>query len=193
MLCRKNGGIAVNDFINIIKSRRSIRSYLPEQIKEEELQAILEAGSWAPSAHNTQPWHFTVIQNKELIDYISNYSKKVMSESPIEWIAKFGRSRQSIFYNAPTVVIVSGQKLEMFNPVVDCSAAIQNMLLAAESLGIGSCWIGLSMFFFANKDEVRKLNLPEGYEPFYAVCLGYKSHKNVWGPERRKDIITYIR
>ena len=66
----------MNDFINMIKSRRSIRSYLPEQIEEEELQAILEAGSWAPSAHNTQPWHFTVIQNEEFINYISNYSKR---------------------------------------------------------------------------------------------------------------------
>lgn len=183
----------MNDFINMIKSRRSIRSYLPEQIEEEELQAILEAGSWAPSAHNTQPWHFTVIQNEEFINYISNYSKKVMAESPVEWIAKFGRSRQSIFYHAPTVVIVSGKKSEMFNPVADCSAAIQNMLLAAESLHIGSCWVGFAMFFFDNKDEVEKLRLPEGYEPLYAVCLGYKSHKIAWGPERKKDIITYIR
>lgn len=183
----------MNDVLNIIKSRRSIRSYLPEQIKEEELQAILEAGSWAPSAHNTQPWHFTVVQKQDMIDHMSDCAKKAMAESPVEWIAKFGRSRQSIFYHAPTVVVVSGEKVGMFNPIVDCSAAIQNMLLAAESLGIGSCWVGFSMFFFANKEEVKKLNLPEGYEPFYAVCLGYKARHSAWGPERKQDVITYIR
>lgn len=98
-------------------------------------------------------------------------------------------------YNAPTVLIVSGKKEDevMMNSVVDCSAAIQNIILAAESLDIGSCWIGLIRFFFAHEEEVQKLDLPEGYKPLYAVCLGYKARLNGRGPERKSGTVSYIR
>ena len=68
-----------NTVLEVIKSRRSIRRYLPEQIKDSELQAILEAGAYAPSAHNDQSWHFTVIRNRELIDHISRTAKERMA------------------------------------------------------------------------------------------------------------------
>ena len=61
-------------------------------MKEEELQAILEAGIWAPSGHNGQPWHFTVIQNKELIDHMSQVCLTDMAAYPIDWIAKMGKT-----------------------------------------------------------------------------------------------------
>jgi nitroreductase len=72
--------------LQIIKSRRSTRSFLPEQIKEDELQAILEAGIYAPSATNQQPWHFTVIQNKDLIDWLSNGFKELARNSDNDYL-----------------------------------------------------------------------------------------------------------
>lgn len=180
--------------LEVIKRRRSIRKYLPDQIKDEELNAILEAALFAPSGHNEQPWHFLVIRNKELIDRMSEKAKEAMACSNIDWIAKIGQNpRRHIFHNAPTVVVISGRK-GSYSALVDCSAATQNMLLAAESLGIGSCWIGLANFFFQQEEEMKKLPIPEGYEPFYAVTLGYKdpSHRPV-APERRRDVFAYIR
>lgn len=70
----------MNEVLNVIKNRRSIRKYLPTQIKEEDLNMIIESDVYAPSAHNDQPWHFTVIQNKNLIQKISDKSKKLMAE-----------------------------------------------------------------------------------------------------------------
>lgn len=184
----------MNAVIETIKNRRSIRRYLSEQIKDVELDAILEAGIYAPTGHNDQPWHFTVIQNSELINYISNKTKESMIKSPIDWITQMGNNdRINLFYKAPTVVIVSG-KVDTYSPLTDCSAAIQNMAVAAESLNIGSVWVGLVSYFFENPEEVKKLNIPEGYTPYYALCLGYKdTTKAVATPERRKDVVSYIK
>lgn len=181
-----------NQVLEVIKSRRSIRKYLPEQIKEEELQAILEAGLYAPSAHNDQSWHFTVIRNKELIDRISAKSKEIMAVQTTDWVREMGcNEKLHILYNAPAVIVVSMKK-GTIAPMVDCCAAIENMLLAAESLDIGSCWIGLARYFFALKDEVAALNIPEGYEPCYTVALGYKGHRPAGALPRTAPPVTYI-
>ncbi len=182
----------MNEVLETIKSRRSIRKYRSEQIKNEELDMILEAAIYAPTGHNDQPWHFTVIQNKELIDEMSVKSKDAMAESPVNWMASMGRAENlHLFYNAPTVIVVSGKK-DAVSPLVDCCAAIQNMLIAAESLDIGSCWVGLVKFFFENPENVAKFNLPENYEPYYAVCLGYKDSSNNIAPERKIEVVNYI-
>lgn len=183
----------MNEVIGVIKKRRSVRAFQDKQINEDELQAILEAGLWAPSAHNTQPWHFTVIQDPDLIGHISTVCTQDMAKSPVEWMVRMGQSGRSIFYNAPTVIIVSGKKEDLFEPLIDCSAATQNLLLAAESLDIGACWIGLIRFFFEHAEEVKKLQLPEGYKPFYAVSLGYKIRPNGDGPVRSSGTVRYIR
>ena len=194
VLVDRKGIFVVNNIINNIKNRRSVRAYKDEQIKEEELQAILEAGLWAPSAHNSQPWHFTVVQDAKLIAHMSQVSLQGMAKSEVGWIARMGQSGRDIFYGAPTVIIVSGKKEEFLEPLIDCSAATQNLLLAAESLDIGSCWIGLIRFFFDNQEEVKKLQLPEGQQPFYGVCLGYKKRPNgTAGPTRTHETVSYIR
>ena len=186
----------MGDFMNLvletIKKRRSIRKYLPEPLKDSELQAILEAGAYAPSAHNEQSWHFTVIRNKELLDRISAKTKEVMAVQSEGWVKDMGNNKAlHIFYHAPVVVLVSMKK-DAMSPLVDCSAAIENMLLAAESLDIGSCWIGLARYYFTLKDELPRLNIPAGYEPCYAVTLGYKGARPARALPRKKDAISYL-
>lgn len=184
----------MTDFLQVIKNRRSIRAFREEQIPEADLQDIIEAGLWAPSSHNTQPWHLTVIQNQELLLEINKETKERMINSPVEWVVKMGKSPMSVFYGAPTVIIISGKQFEFFNPLVDCSAAIQNMLLMAEARGLGSCWIGLTRFLFADKEATKKyLELPEGFEPFYSVCIGYKKVQPDHGPDRRVGTVSYLR
>ena len=184
----------MNPTIETIKNRRSVRSYLPEQIKEEELKQILDAAIYAPTGRNHQPWHFTTIQNQELIKEMGAKTKEIMSQSKEDWISERGKDPGfNIFYNAPTVIIVSGRK-DAYSPLTDCSAAIQNILLTAESLNIGSCWVGLVSHFFSVKEEVAKLNIPENYEPYYAVCLGYKNPEaKIVMKERNEGVVNYIK
>ena len=184
-----------NIVLETIKQRRTTRAYMPEQIKKEELDVIIEAGLYAPSAHNQQSWHFTVIQDKQLLDRINADAKEEAKKSHLDFARNIGNNETfNIFYNAPTIVIVSGEKNNIL-PVVDCAAASQNMLLAAESIGIGACWNGMiSMLLRSERgDEYKKiLKIPETHEPYYAIVLGYKKNINVNVPARKSGTVTYF-
>ncbi len=196
----------MNPILDGVKKRRSIRKYLPDQIKDDELTAIMEAGTYAPSGHNCQPWHFTVIQNQELIEYINEKIKQQLATLSQEGANQSENSKQyHAFHHAPTVVIISGDidahsPIPLaatglsYTPLVDCAAAIQNIMLAAESFGIGSCWLGIVNLFFTLPD-VKKLSIPTNYQPYFAVTLGYKdtSVAELAAPKRKTNVINYIR
>ncbi len=176
----------MNETLKTIASRRSIRQFKVEQIDDATLQAIVTAGLQAPTGHNDQSWYLVVVQNRELIDEMSTGSKRAMQTMPVDWIAELGRNAAyHIYYNAPTVVLVAARK-DAVSPVPDACAAIQNVLLAAESLGVGSCWIGFARFYFNSEEARRRIGLPEGYEVHYAVSLGYKADGAQPQPPQRK-------
>ena len=181
--------ISMNMVLETIKNRRSVRRFRPEQITTEALNTVIESALWAPSGHNTQPWHFLIVQDRKKIDQMSQTVIEKMKRSSIDWVRKLAmKEGYHLFHKAPTVIIVSGRQPEgTFLPVVaDCSAAIQNMLLAAESLDIGTCWIGLTSFLFEEANEVALLNIPEDYRPFNSVAMGYKSSDFTPTPPPRK-------
>jgi nitroreductase len=184
-----------NETLKVIKQRRSIRCYKKEQIKDEELQSVLEAGLYAPNAGN-QAWHFTVIQKKEILDKINDIAKETLKSHVFEDLRILGvDEKYNGLYGAPTLIIVSG--CEQFIPLeVDCAAATQNMLIAAESIGLGSCWVYFPMFAFDSSQEValrEKLKIPDGYKPYCSLLLGYKDESVIDLPERKPNLITYIK
>ncbi|HEY3426852.1 MAG TPA: nitroreductase family protein, partial [Negativicutes bacterium] len=96
---------------------------------------------------------------------------------------------------APTLVLVSGKEDGLVIEA-DCAAATQNMLLAAESIGLGACWINLTLFAFAGDKGTQykqQLGVPAGYKPFYSVVLGYKKIEAVNAPARKENLINYIK
>jgi len=185
----------MNETLKVIRNRRSTRKFKSEQIKKEELDIILDAGIYAPSAHNDQSWNFTVIRNKEMLDEQNKRSKEKGQNHEDRILRKMANSPElNIFYNAPTVIIVSGDEKGMM-PVTDCAAATQNMLLAAESIDIGSCWCGFVKFLFESDEGnyyKEKLKIPTGYKPYYAVALGYKDVRITKAPKRKENCIQYI-
>ncbi len=187
-------GVNMNKVLKVIKSRRSIRNFKPEQISQESLDLILQAGTYAPTAHNEQPWYFTVIQKEEMLKYINDRTREGMAESDIAWVQKTGSNPSfQVTYNAPTLIVVSG-RTDAMAWSADCAAAIQNILLAAESLDIGSVWLGLLRFFFEWEGEAGKLGIPQGYQPYYGIALGYKPEgKKPLTPKRNQDVVNYIR
>lgn len=186
----------MNETLKNIRNRRSTRIFLHDQIKEESLQAILEAGIYAPSASNQQPWHFTVIQNKDLLDELNIKFKEFAKRSESDYVRKVGENEKfHVFYNAPTVILVSGDENNNYASI-DCAAAVENMLIASESLEIGSCWVGF-IAYLLNSDEgkelAQKLDIPKGYKQIHSVCLGYKRLNLSNGPKRKENTVNYIR
>ena len=160
------------DVLQAISGRRSHRAYRAEQLPGEVLDAILKAGLESPSARNHQPWHFSVVRNAELIQEVHDEAARVMGKggSP-----RFADPDFQIFYHAPTVVFLFGEK-DFSWTQVNCGIAVENMALAAEGLGVGSVILGLPKpAFMGEKADVlrAKLQCPEGYDFVIALALGY--------------------
>jgi nitroreductase len=189
-------GIKMNEVLDAIKNRRSTRAYRPEQISEEELAALIEAGIYAPSASNQQPWHFSVIQKKDLIDRLSEEFSCMARQSDSDYFKKFGnREDFHVFYHSPTVIVLSGDAARS-TAIVDTAAAVQNILIAAESMDIGSCWIGLMNLVFGSEkgaDYYDEIGIPDGYKFMHAVALGYKMNQSANAPRRKENTVNYVK
>lgn len=188
--------MAFNETLKTIKQRRSIRSYKDQQIKDEELQAILEAGQYAPNAGD-QPWHFTAVQNKELLDKLNRSAKEAAKQMDFEHLRALGNNEEfNCLYGAPTLIIISGNTQFPIPLEADCAAATQNLLIAAESMGVGSCWIFFVLLAFDSpqgSELLKEIKMPEGYKQYYAAVFGYKKADTFNVPDRKPDLVTYIR
>ncbi|OPX81204.1 MAG: FMN reductase (NAD(P)H) [Pelotomaculum sp. PtaB.Bin013] len=185
----------MNETMNTILNRRSIRAYQQEQIKNEELNTILEAGRYAPSGGNTQSWHFSVIQKAETLQLINEACRSFGLRSGNKVFEDMAKAQNfSAFYHAPTLIIVSNDE-KVITPQLDSALALGNMFLAAESIGIGSCWIH-AIGMVLNSEEsagLRKsLKIPEGYRVYGAGAFGYKAESPSPAP-RKEGTVTVIK
>jgi nitroreductase len=186
----------MNETLAVIKKRRSIRKYTPEQIGDKELEAIMEAAIYAPSAMNQQKWHFTVIQNRVKLDEIMKTMRDNLLKSPVEFLRERARNPEfNVFYSAPTLVIITADEKAFFTEL-DCGMAAENITLAAESLGINSCVIGMSSALFESEkaDEIKQeLGIPPGYKFMISIALGYRDMETPPAPPKNKENINYIK
>lgn len=157
-----------------ILTRRSIRRYTNQSIPDDLIEKLLIAGMHAPSARNKQPWHFIVVRKRELLDKISVIH-------PYAYMLK----------EAPLGIIICGdKKLEITEEYIvqDCSAATQNILLAAHGFGLGAVWLGI----YPREPRIKALrelfSLPENIIPISMVSVGYpaekKNYENRFKPDR---------
>ena len=185
----------MNETLKIIRNRRSIRKFKAEQIPDPELEEILDCALYAPNSRNQQKWHLTVIQNKETFDKMESLMKENMIKSGVEFLAKRAQDpNYHAFFNAPTVILVTGDEKARFVEI-DCAAAAQNILLAAESLSIGSHIMTFSEFLFASEkgnDLKKETGVPDDYKHICTIALGYKDETPAAKP-RNKDVINYIK
>jgi len=185
-----------NETLAVIRNRRSIREFKTKQITDSELNVILEAALFAPTAMNQQKWHFTVVQRKSVLEKMDLITRENKLNSNIPVLAKSAASDDyHSYYRAPTVVIISGEQDAKFIQM-DCAAAAQNIALAAESLGIGSCIMTSAGFLFASAKGQKmksKLGIPKGYEHMCFIALGYKGADCVAAPPRNREVFSYLR
>lgn len=163
----------MNEAINNIMTRRSVRSFTDRKIEKNDLEMIAAAAVYAPSACNYQTWRFTVIQNPGLI---TKLAKAVAAET--------GAPSGYNFYAPNAVILASNERTSSFG-VEDCSCALENIFLAAHALGIGSVWIN-QLRGISDKPKVRavlrELNLPESQIVIGMAALGYAA-----SPARKPD------
>ncbi|MCH8329147.1 MAG: nitroreductase family protein [Nanoarchaeota archaeon] len=182
----------MNETIKTIKERRSVRAYKDKPIEKEKINEILECGLMAPNARHLQPWKFIVVANKDLIKEIAKrIQDKVIDNPRYSFVKERAKTKEdAIFYSAPLVVFILGDKENHWS-VMDCSMAAENMMLAAKSLGIASCPIGMARFVKEEKDLVHKLGFDPNYELIITLVFGYPDEEPEV-KERNKDVIKWV-
>jgi nitroreductase len=188
----------MNDVITNMIERRSIRKYKTEQITEAELEAILQAALYAPSAGSRQSAIIAVCQNAEINTALGKINKaafKGRMSTETVYISKEQPSIadiatiQSGFYDAPTVLTLFAPKNFLYS-VADCCVAAQNMMLASHSLGIGSCMVARAEDTFSSELGRRlqkEWGIDETYEAKIHVTLGYPVDAKPPMAKPRKD------
>lgn len=150
-------------FLNIIRTRRSCRCYKSDQITDEQLNAVLEAGTYAPTSRGMQSPFIVAVQNDVLKARLAKMNAEVMGVTT------------NPYYDAPTYVLVF-VPIEAPNGIQDASLVLENMMLAAHAQGLGSCWIHREREMFETeegKDLMRQWGLPDGLVGIGALSLGY--------------------
>lgn len=188
----------INAVMENIVTRRTIRRFRSEQITEEELQTVLEAGMYAPSAGGRQGVLFVVSQNRETNEKLGRIKKKNTNVKMSTDNVYISKEQPSIaddpaivnaFYDAPTVITLFVPKNFLFAPY-DASAAAENMLLAAHSIGLGGCYIGSAWESFADpygQEVLRDWSIRTDYFAALHVLLGYPKDEQAPKARARKD------
>lgn len=173
-----------NEVLKAIRERRSIRRFRGEQIKDEELQAVLEAGTWAPTARGTQEPLIFAVQNPEI-------NSKLRRLNALTW------NREDIdpYFGAPTIVLVFSKESNK-NCLKDGSLVLGNMLLAAHSLGLGACWINRCQEMFEEEGGAalrKQIGVPEDYYGVGSMALGYIGHEPPAPKPRKEGYYTILK
>lgn len=187
-----------NEVLENMMTRRTIRRFSKEQVREEELQAVLDAGMYAPSAGGRQGVLFVVSQNREMNEKLGRIKRNNSTVKMSTDTVYISREQPSIaddpnifnaFYDAPTVITLFVPKNFLFGPY-DASAAAENMLLAAHSIGLGGCYIGSAWESFADpygQEVLREWNIRTDYFAALHVLLGYPKDEQAPKAKARKE------
>ncbi|MBR3334838.1 MAG: nitroreductase family protein [Clostridia bacterium] len=187
------------DALEALMTRRSTRNYRPDPVEEEKLEKILEAGRQAPSGGNNQTCHFFVIRSREVLDRLIILVERAFSRMEVteDMYASMKHSVTAakkdgyVFcYNAPVLIAVANRK-GYGNNIADCACAIENMMVAANALDLGSCWIN-QLKWLNEETEIleylRSLGLKEDERVYGAVIIGYPATESGL-PDRRRMIL----
>lgn len=175
--------------LNIIKERFSVRKYSGKAIEEEKLNLILEAARLAPSASNSQPWHFYVIKNKVKI-------RELAADMPLGSKVVIN----SFIAEAPIVIVATAGPIDLLHKVasfiinkrwyyMDVAIALEHMVLTGWEMGIGSCWIG----WFDEKKIKNLLDIPKDQEVIAMLTLGYPKEEKIPFKKHRKKLEEIVK
>jgi nitroreductase len=189
----------MNAVIEAIKKRRAVRSYDSKTVPRDVLNTIIEAGNEAPSAMNSQPWRFVVVEEKEMkrkllnaaVPQAKKITELVKDVDPERYEAikkRYAELPDPVYYSAPTIVFVIGNGRYAAH---SCPLACENMMLAAQSLGIGSCWVGFGAMVTEDPEVRNILELKDDEAIFGPILLGYPKGETK-RPQKKEPKVKWI-
>lgn len=193
--------------LDIIKTRRSTRKYQDKPVSEELLNKIIEAGRYAPSGGNSQSTHFIVVRDPRVLDKLAQLVQQEFAKMEVtpgmykSMVSSITQSQKGgyVFHHNPPVFIITANQKDYGNNIADCSCALENMMIMANALDLGSCWINQLKWLNENPvilEYMRELGLKEGELVYGAMSLGYADSEtglpNRNPLPRRGNEVTYV-
>ena len=184
------------ELMETIYKRRSVRFYTEEPVDKDTIEKLIKAGIQAPSAMNVQPWAFGVIQDKALMQKISDDTKayllaSISAKPYLECYRQlFSNPDFHVFYKAPALLTVFA-KPEGPNPACDCALVAQNIMLAAHSLGLGSCWIGFAQMSLNTPELKEQLGIPKEYIAVAPIIIGHPAKVSAAVIKKEPEILFW--
>lgn len=184
------------DVMEAIYQRRSVRAYTDQPVDRTTVEALIKAATHAPSSMNEQPWAFGVVQDpKRLASWSDRIKAYVLQRlKPDSLLAKYrdllSNPDYHIFHRAGTLIIICARP-DAYNGEEDCSLAAQNLMLAAYTMGLGTCPIGFARPWLNQARIKRSLSIPDGYVPVFPVVLGFPSGETPPVPRRAPEILFW--
>ncbi len=178
-----------------IKGRRSVRAYTDEAVSKQQIEAVLEAGTWAPTGMNRQPWSFLVIEDKNLIKYVSDETKLLVQQMMPPLAKQFATENDIVCYNAPVLILICAEKDEQWGNInlLDSVLAAQNMFLKAYELGLGSCYMGFVNFLNNKPEALKKIGVPDNCALQVPFILGHPKTKQGTGKRNKPNLLKWIK
>lgn len=194
--------------LEFIKSRRSTRKFKDKAVPEELLTQVIEAGRYAPSGGNSQSTHFIVVENKDVLNELAELAKQEFAKMEIEentyksLVHSITASKKGdyVFHYNPAVLIITANRKDYGNNMVDCACALENMMLMANALDLGSVWINQLRWLNENSVMVAKmkqLGMADDERVYGALALGYADTEDgmpIRTPlDRTGNIVTIVK
>lgn len=172
------------DALTLIKTRHSTRKFLQKPIEKEKLEQVIEAGRFAPSGGNNQTTHFIVIQDAAVLEEMARiareaFAKMELTEDTYASLAtaiKLSKKGTYVFHYHAPVLVLTANRIGYGNNMADCSCAVENMMLMANALNLGSCWINQVNWLNDNPAMVaylKTIGLQDGEAVYVSMALGY--------------------
>jgi nitroreductase len=189
----------MNPVLDVIRTRRSIRAYEPKPVSRDLLMTIIAAANQAPSGMNTQPWRFVVVESQELkkklvecaVPNSKKYLEPLKEKNPARYgllMKRYEELSDPVYYSAPAIVFILGAGAYASD---SCPLACENLMLAAHSLGLGSCWVKLGSLITDNPEIVSALELKEGESIFGPILIGYPQDQPK-APHKKEPVVKWI-
>jgi len=171
----------MNTVLEAISTRRSVRAYKQQAVSRDSLMTILEAANQAPSGMNTQPWRFVVVEDKGFkkklvataVPNSKRYLEPLRDVNPSRHaliMKRYEELEDPVYYSAPVIIFIVGVGAYASD---SCPLACENLMLAAHSLGLASCWVKLGSLILDDAEIVQALELKEGETIFGPILIGY--------------------
>jgi nitroreductase len=177
------GGVKTMELMEVIKKRRSVRAYKEKPLPKSVVADILDAARYAPSARNLQPLQYKVITNKTLIKRLSDGVTEALKGQGLSLKAP-PTVQHNYFYSAPLLIIIVAPKENTF-AISDAALAVQNIMLYATSINLGSCFIGMARLLQHSEKLMKELHIGEDMNILAAVICGYPEG---WPEEKEKKL-----